>query len=423
MSRLKRGSLSGNVTALYVLQIASYVLPLLTIPFLVASLGVEGFGALSKTSSMMLIGVLLVDSGFNTRAVRALAAPNLTLDQAQHIYLSTQALRGFFLLLVTLGLGALSVINPTVWFDRSMAWACYLMVLGTWLYPTWLFQGLEVMHFTTLCSLGGRLLACGLIVCLIRTPDGLILAAYLQSGATLISGIFAQFVIVHRLHLRWRISWDALRLGTQRAWRESKSLFGSEFFTNVGAHGNAFFLGFFVSDTVVGAFSLLEKIARAMLGLLKPVVQALLPRVTRDYQGSRAKGIRIAKLWKHRLVIAGIFLGFGFAGAGTLAMVNFPEPTMIINVYWLVGMSCWLVLATFALAQGQLMCLGLGRALWYSKGLWWGSAIHLFGAAIGAWLAGVTGLIVAMIAAELIRFLVFSSPTPKTTARTMSCES
>lgn len=415
--------MARNVSALYVLQIASYLLPLLTIPFLINMLGVGGFGALSAAASMMFLGVLMVDCGFNTVAVRELAQPGIQIQQASEIYVATQVIRLLSVLAVTVLLLTLSWINPQSWFDRSLAWASYAMVLGTWLYPTWLFQGLEVMHLTTVCSICGRVLACGLMFWMVRGPDDLWLAAFLQSSATVVSGLIAQVIIVCRLGLRWRSGINGLGTRVSKIWRQSRGLLGSEFLTHAGNNSGAFVLSFFATDAAVGAYATLEKVARAALGLLRPVLTALLPRIVRQHRQCATLGKRYATQWRRRLILAGIVTALGMASAGLWSLGYFEQLTEQVEASWILGMSGWLMLAIMAQAEGQLMCLGLGRPDHYSQGLWTGSIVHITGALVGTWLVGVGGLVSALVLAEACRYATFALKNHHTINRNLSCAS
>ena len=72
-----------NAAALYAVQLAGYVLPLITVPFLARVLRPDGFGLLALAQSLALWLSILLEYGFNLSATRAVAAPRMTPARAR----------------------------------------------------------------------------------------------------------------------------------------------------------------------------------------------------------------------------------------------------------------------------------------------------------------------------------------------------
>ncbi|WP_083761127.1 oligosaccharide flippase family protein [Thermoanaerobacter italicus] len=70
-SNIKR--LITNIFSLSLLQIANYVLPLLTVPYLVRVLGPEKYGLISFSQAFIQYFILLTDYGFNLSATRKIS--------------------------------------------------------------------------------------------------------------------------------------------------------------------------------------------------------------------------------------------------------------------------------------------------------------------------------------------------------------
>ena len=62
--------LASNFLSLSALQVFTYVLPLLTLPYLVRVLGVEKYGLVMFAQSVIMFFSILVDYGFNLSATR-----------------------------------------------------------------------------------------------------------------------------------------------------------------------------------------------------------------------------------------------------------------------------------------------------------------------------------------------------------------
>jgi len=66
-------TLSSNFSYLMLLQIAGYIFPLITIPYLASVIGVEGFGKIAYASAVIVWFKTVADWGFNYTATRDVA--------------------------------------------------------------------------------------------------------------------------------------------------------------------------------------------------------------------------------------------------------------------------------------------------------------------------------------------------------------
>src|SRR3981189_3095067 len=72
-SRIIRHPVARNALALYGIQVAGYVIPLLTIPYLARVLHPQGFGLLLFAQSFAMWASVVIEYGFNLSATRDVA--------------------------------------------------------------------------------------------------------------------------------------------------------------------------------------------------------------------------------------------------------------------------------------------------------------------------------------------------------------
>lgn len=419
----QRSSLTQNVVAMYALQIANYLIPLVTLPYLIRSLGAEQYGVVAMAYAVVYFMVLFVDAGINTLAARRLARPDVDGRTVAGIFAATQLIKlvqsaAMFLLLCCLvltvpGLRAAAVVYL----------ATFPIVLGSLLFPTWLFQGLEIMRFTTLCSVGGRLLATAGIFMFVRDPGDVVLAALLQASATALSGLLALPVIFGRLGLRLRLPKRRLLVELRRTLSRARSLAPAEYLSDALGNSGVFILGLFAGDAAVGAYAAVEKVARAAASLFQPLKRALFPALAGRWMRNSAAAGEYCRSWTLRIVLLGGIGATGLFFTAPLALDlmfgrGWSEHATLLQV-----LAVWLALHVAATALGQFWLLARGERSLYTRCLIRAGTVQLAATFAGAWAFGPPGLVTAVACAELLRLALFSSAVRSNRSKALACAS
>jgi len=98
-----RERLIENFLSLSVLQIANYILPLITLPYLARVLGPEKFGLIAFSQAFIGYFMILTDYGFNLSATREIAIYRWNKEKVSEIFSSFVMIK-FFLFLLALGI-------------------------------------------------------------------------------------------------------------------------------------------------------------------------------------------------------------------------------------------------------------------------------------------------------------------------------
>jgi PST family polysaccharide transporter len=127
----------------------NYLLPLLTVPYLLRVLGTENFGLLAFATALITYFNLLTDYGFNFSATRAVSLRKSDSKFLANTYTQVLGLRLVFLMAGLLVLLVLVFTVPRFESHRLLYLVTFGNVIGQALVPVWLFQGLERMQFIT----------------------------------------------------------------------------------------------------------------------------------------------------------------------------------------------------------------------------------------------------------------------------------
>jgi len=314
---LARHPVAKNTLALYGIQIAGYVIPLLTLPFLARVLRPEGFGLLLFAQSFAFLASITVEYGFTLSAAREVA---LNRGNKESLAAIAAGVLGAKLILLSVFMVFAGVAGLTVDSFRQhpiyLVWAI-IQALAFGLSPFWYFQGTEQMVGAVLVELFVRAAAAASIFFLVRTPqDGwkaLASLAIAGCAIALLQTIWMYWQIGFS-RLRWKESTRALRIGWKMfLFRGASYIYGA---------ANTFILGLFVPSVQVGYFGGAERIFKAIRGLSLPFGQSFYPHMTRLISADAPKATRLAR-WT--IPIAGA-AGIVFA----LALALFAHPVVLL---------------------------------------------------------------------------------------------
>lgn len=268
--------LKNNIFSLLILQGANYVLPLLTLPYLVRVLGPDKYGLVAFATALIGYFVVIVDYGFNLSATRQVTIARSN-DHELNRIINAVIFTKFVLMLC--GLISLSMIVlalsrlRTDWFLYLIA---YLAVVGNVLFPVWYFQGIEKMKYITMLSIAAKVVVVIVIFAAVHRESDYLFAAAIQSSSTIVAGVASLAVLRRTTSITVsRPSLQDIRFQLREGWH----LFVSTAAISLYTHSSVFVLGLVTNSTTVGYYGAAEKVMRAGQGMLGPVTQAVYPRI------------------------------------------------------------------------------------------------------------------------------------------------
>ncbi|WP_276968009.1 oligosaccharide flippase family protein, partial [Metallibacterium scheffleri] len=142
-------ALRKNITSLVTLQGANYLLPLVTIPYLVRVLGPDNYGRIAFAQAFIQYFVMLTDYGFNLSATRDIARAQGDADTINRIFNAVLAVKFLTALAGFAVMSAIALAVPSMRGDYALFAVSYLAVAGNLLFPVWLYQGVQRMGYIT----------------------------------------------------------------------------------------------------------------------------------------------------------------------------------------------------------------------------------------------------------------------------------
>lgn len=274
------------------LQVANFLLPLVTLPYLTRVLGVGNFGLVVFVQAVMQYFVLLTGWGFSWSAARRISAQRSDQAAVDGIYSASWTAQFFLLMCSAILLALLVVFIPSIRQHADLYLWGFTAVIGSVFFPVWLLQGLEKMRAAAAVQLIARVSTLPAYFLFVRDAGDADVVVALNGVTTLLTGFLAIFWIRHNSIAQWRHPsagevWRALRGGA--------SIFVSQAWVSFYTALTPILLGAIAGTSAVGVFNLADKFRAALLAALSPLSQALFPRMSYLFGHDSGAALRVLR--------------------------------------------------------------------------------------------------------------------------------
>ncbi|MDD3602586.1 MAG: oligosaccharide flippase family protein [Sulfurovum sp.] len=271
--------LFSNFMSLSVLQAFTYILPLLTLPYLVRVLGAEKFGLVMFAQAFIMFFVILTDYGFNLSATREVSIHREDKSKLTEIFSAVMMIKAFLILVSFIVLSVIVFGFERFSGDWKLYYLTFLFVLGQVMFPIWYFQGMERMKYITIVNVMGRLIFTILIFIVVQNEADYIYVPVLNGLGMISGGVFSLWIIHHSFKQPFKMQ-NMITL--RKHFMESSHFFLSRVSVSIYTSANAFVLGLLTNNTMVGYYSIAEKLYQALQSFYSPITQALYPYVAKE---------------------------------------------------------------------------------------------------------------------------------------------
>lgn len=273
--------LFSNFMSLSVLRGFQFLIPLITLPYLVRTIGIENFGLVNFALSLGLFFGAIIQFGFGITATREIARNRDNKEKLEQIYSATLT-ASILLAFVSAILFTLIVLS----FDKFNSYLnLYLFTLAfivfQSLFPIWFFQGMENMKYITFLSLGTNAMFLISLFAFVKQEEDFILVPLLNAIAAFITFIIAITLIKKKFKVNF----------TRPKIREIKSIyqnghhaFVSQLAPNLYNNSAVFLLGLFTNNTLVGLYTAATKVIDAVISFAYILSNTFLPYLSRNLQ-------------------------------------------------------------------------------------------------------------------------------------------
>lgn len=290
-----------NISSLFSIQIANYIIPLITVPYLLKVLGVEGFGYLSLCIAINQYFLLFVNYGFNFSATSYAAKNRANTIAISDIFWNVLVIR---LSIATFGL--IFIFTLAIFFNKVADFlpvlvSGYVSIIGSALFQQWLFQSKEELGLISTLRVSFQLLSLPLLFLFVKNSYDIWQAALIMNIPVLFVAIISIFMIFKR---RWVVWSKPSAKGVEKEIRAGWQLFLSTASISLYTTTVTVILGFFCGEKSVGYFSAADKLIKSLVGLYAPIFNSFYPRINSAISINKKNAVYIIK--KLTIIMSGV---------------------------------------------------------------------------------------------------------------------
>lgn len=301
-------ALASNFGYLMIMQIAGYIFPLLTIPYLARVIGVEGFGKIAFAAAVIVWFQAITDWGFSYTATRDVARNRENLEKISEIFSNVLWAKSLLAVISFIILFILTEFIPYLKDNQILLFITFMLVPAKIIFADWFFQAMENMKFITIFDLISKAIFTVCIFIFIKEkPDFILQPLFLSLGSILV-GLVSLYLIIFKWKVRILPPKNKEVILTLK---NSKDVFINNILPNFYNSFSTVLLGFWgggIANGVLDAGSKFANIAQQFINIFSRVFFPFLSRQSDKHSGYAKINITISIVSSIILVLIAPFI-------------------------------------------------------------------------------------------------------------------
>ncbi len=299
-----------NVSLLFVAQLVSYLIPILEVPILARALGVDAYGRILLIQTTALLCSLVVEYGYSLSGARQVALNACEKSLLSKIYNEITSAK----IILTTGMVIASLfilLSDKVNVSPQEALWGYLYFFAFGFSSIWLFQGLEKITFPVIFEVCIRFIGLFVLFVFVSQPEDAIKALMIMSSFGLLNtivGFYLAYRVVGGFSFKLRGGIAQIKDGFHSFLYKSSN--------NIMMSAGPALVGAMCGQAAVAKFAPAEKIIKASVGLVGPVLIGLYPYISRKLLQSTSVNLKFSSF-----IVAGLMFS-GVLGAGIIFVLG-----------------------------------------------------------------------------------------------------
>ena len=275
LKKSKNLKIIKNFLSLGIIQVSSYLITLITMPYLIKVLGLKGFGIIVFAQTLVGYFVIAIDYGFSLTGTKYISENKDNHRLVNNIVSEILVIKTLIFFIGLIIFLLILPLLPKLQEYKEIFIVTYFMTLGNVFFPVYYFQGIEKMHYTALFNIMPKIVALLFIFIFVKEKDDILYVAIITSAGFAVSGFLS---LVYSLHIGLSLQWPSFSKAIYRV-HEAKEVFVGMLSSNVSSNSVVLILGILTSPTIVGAYSAVEKFIKPISFFSNTLMQVIYPHM------------------------------------------------------------------------------------------------------------------------------------------------
>ncbi|MEA5404033.1 oligosaccharide flippase family protein [Arcicella sp. DC2W] len=282
-----------NIRGLLLLQLVSYVLPLVVIPYVFRAIGPIYTGKVNFSQSYINYFLLLINYGFDITGTKRISVVKDKPKELVETFNEIISTKIFLFVISTVVFLICTLSIPTLRSEFALHFYSFSFCLGWVFFPTWFFHGIQEIQTAALIALCFKLVSSIAIFFVVNNVESFYWFNILTSLGQILAGLWAFYLAMKR----YNISFYFIKI--QRIIElliEERFYFVSTIVVNLYTTTNVFLIGFLLDDRSVGIYSAAVRLITIVVTVcINPISQSIFPEIANKMNANLQKGLELVQ--------------------------------------------------------------------------------------------------------------------------------
>lgn len=314
-------SLKINAALNIIRQVCAIVFPLITFPYVSRTLGVEAYGKVNFSTSILSYISLLAGLGVSSYAIREGARIRDDRKRFERFADEVFSINVVSTLISYVVLAVLVLFWSKLDAYRALIGILSVNILLTTLGTDWINTIYEDFLYLTVRYVICQTIAVAATLLFVKGPEDVALYAVCSNMGMMLANASNLFYIRKKLGIRLKLTW---KMNVRRHLRPIMLLFGNMISSMIYLYSDTTMLGVFIGDAAVGFYTVSSRIYSLIKQLINAVSGVLVPRLSHDLEsksGGESNGSVHTVLGILTVVVFPIALGMICMGREIIVLI------------------------------------------------------------------------------------------------------